>query len=180
LDLSRRAQKGDKTVLPALREALKDPATVDILGGDLAHQAQLSLIAKLAGKNLMFEESLRRKVQLLRGELGGPSPTPLERLVVERVVCCWLHLHHLELTYAQRDSMALDLATYYQRSLDRAQKRYLAAIKALAVLRRLALPVLVAQVNIAQKQQVKVGGPPAAGGQPQPQGKEPAGEADQR
>jgi hypothetical protein len=161
--LTDRAQKGDKSALPALREVLKDPAAVDLLGGDLARQAQLTLIDKFSGKNLLFKESLTRKLELLRAELAGPTPTALERLLVESVVACWLHLHHLELVYAGKESMSLDLGTYYQRSLSSAQKRYLAAIKALALVRKLALPVL--QVNIA-REQVNVAGPcqPLGGG----------------
>jgi len=156
LALARRAEKGDKAALPALREVLKDPAYVDALGGDLARQAQLTLITRFSGQNLLFKESLTRKLELLRAELAGPTPTPLETLLVERIVACWLHLHHLELIYASKDSMSLELGTYYQRSIDRAQRRYLSAIKALALVRKLALPVL--QVNIAKKQ-VNVAGP---------------------
>jgi hypothetical protein len=52
--------------------------------------------------------------------------------------------------YAGKESMALELGTYYQRCLSAAQKRYLAAIKTLALVRKLAVPVL--QVNIARKQ----------------------------
>jgi hypothetical protein len=150
LALTDRAQKGDKTALPALRELLKEPSAVDLLGGDLAKQAQLTLINKLAGQNLLFKESLTRKLELLRAELAGPNPTPLERLLVERIVACWLHLHHLEQIYAQKDSMSLELGRYYQGSISSAQKRYLAAIKTLALVRKLAVHVL--QVNIARKQ----------------------------
>jgi hypothetical protein len=157
-----RAQHGDKTSLPALREVLKDPAAVNELGGDLARQAQLHLIAKFSGENLLFKESVRHKLDLLRAELAGPSPTPLEGLLVERVVACWLHLHYLEVIYANKESMSLEMGAYYQRCLSAAQKRYLAAIKALALVRKLAVPVL--QVNIARKQ-VNVAGPcPAAEG----------------
>ena len=46
----------------------------------------------------------------------------------------------------------------YQLSISSAQKRYLAAIKTLAVVRKLAVPVL--QVNIARKQ-VNVAGSPS-------------------
>jgi hypothetical protein len=151
-----RAQRGDKAALPAVRELLKDPATVDMLGGDLARQAQLTLIGKFSGKNLLFKESLTRKLELLRAELSGPSPTPLERLLAERVVACWLHLHGLEAYYAGEDRMSLELGAYYQRCISAAQKRYLAAIKTLALVRKLAVPVL--QVNIARKQ-VNVAGP---------------------
>jgi hypothetical protein len=150
LALTDRAQKGDKTALPELRELLKEPAAVDLLGGDLAKQAQLILINKFSGQNLLFRESLTRKLELLRAELAGPNPAPLERLLVERIVACWLHLHHLEANYAGKENMSLELGSYYQRSISSAQKRYLAAIKTLALVRKLAVPVL--QVNIARKQ----------------------------
>jgi hypothetical protein len=160
LALTDRAQKGDKTALPALRELLKEPAMVDPLGGDLAKQAQLTLINKFGGQNLLFKESLTRKLDLLREELAGPNSTPLERLLVERIVACWLHLHHLEMLHASKQSMSLELASYYQRSISSAQKRYLAAIKTLALVRKLAVPIL--QVNIAKKQ-VNVAGSCVAG-----------------
>jgi hypothetical protein len=142
----RRAEKGDETAFPALREvlkeALKDPAAADLFGGDLAARAQQALIHKYSGKNPLLEEPLTRKVELLRSELAGPEPAPLERLLAERVVSCWLHLHYLELVHAQKDGIALELDMHYQKCLDRAHRRYLSAIKALAVVRKLALPVL--------------------------------------
>ena len=96
------------------------------------------------------------KVDALRAELAGQAPTALERLLAERIAVCWLHLHHLELVYAGKDSMSLELGAYYQRSLSAAQKRYLSAIKTLATVRRLALPVLIGQVKIAGQQVNKV------------------------
>jgi hypothetical protein len=150
LALTDRAQGGDKSALPALRELLADPTFVDLLGGDLAKQAQLTLIDKYSGQNLLVKETLARKLDLMRAELAGDKPTPLERLLADRVEACWLHLHHLEAVYAGKGSMSLELGSYYQRSISAAQKRYLAAIKTLALVRRLAVPVL--QVNIARKQ----------------------------
>jgi hypothetical protein len=163
--LVRRAEKGDASALPALRELLKDPATVDSLGGDLAKQAQLTLIDKFSGRNLMFKEALTRKLDLLRAELSGPNPSPLERLLADRIASCWLHLHHLEMLYAGKDGMSLALAQHYQKCIDRAHKRYLSSLKALAVIRKLALPVLLAQVRVTNKQvntQVNVTGRPPA------------------
>ena len=150
MDLVHRAQRGDETALAPLREVLKNPAYVNMLGGDLALQTQLTLIDKFSGNNLLYKESLRRKLELLRTDLAGAAPSALERLLVDRIVACWLHLHHLEAIYANRESMALELGTFYQRSISAAQKRYLSAIRALAQIRKLSLPVL--QVNIAKKQ----------------------------
>jgi hypothetical protein len=46
--------------------------------------------------------------------------------------------------------MSMELAAHFQRCIDRAHVRYLTSLKTLAVVRKLALPVL--QVNIAKKQ----------------------------
>src|SRR5262249_60099078 len=155
--LVRRAEKGDKTALPDLREVLKDPAAVDLLGGNLAGQAEASLIRNAAGDNLAAREALTRKLELLRAELAGPAPPPLERLLVERVATCWLQLHLADIRLAQQErEMTLAQGEYHQRSRDRAHKRYLSAIRTLALVRKLALPVL--QVNIARRQ-VNVAGP---------------------
>jgi len=152
----KRAQSGDASTLPVLRRMLENPATVDQFGGDLAHQAALSLIDAAAGENLAFKEALTRKLELLRAELSGPNPTPLERLLVERIVACWLQVQDADVRFAQAKNLSLEWGDYYQRRMDRAHKRCLSAIKTLATVRKLALPVL--QVNIAKKQ-VNVAGP---------------------
>jgi hypothetical protein len=66
------------------------------------------------------------------------------------VVTCWLYLHQLEVRCAVNGNTPLTLGADYQRSMSAAQKRYLAAVRSLALVRKLALPVL--QVNIARKQ----------------------------
>lgn len=147
------AVAGDERTLPALRELLKVPGAVEVLGGNLAQRARTALISWVSGKNLLCKESVEHKLTQLRLDLAGSNPTPLESLLVDRIVTCWLHLHDLDMRYSQKQEACLEVGLYYQRCIDRAQKRYLSAIKTLAVVRRLALPAL--QVNIANKQQVK-------------------------
>jgi hypothetical protein len=150
--LLKRAEPGDTKTLPALREMLSkaDEDLVRRFGGDLAEQTESTLVNAAAGQNLVFQEALLRRLELLRAELAGPSPSPLERLLVERIVLCWLHLHDKEIRFAQAKSLTIPQADYQQRAIDRAHKRYLSAIKMLAVVRRLAIPAF--QVNIARKQ----------------------------
>jgi hypothetical protein len=148
-----RAQRGDERTLPVLRELLKQPYYLDACG-DLARHAEDALIRKHAGENVAVWEELFCKAAALRAELAGPASTPLERVLVERIVACWLHLYHLEMVYA--GSHGMEWAAHHQRCLDRAHKRYLSAIKTLAVVRKLAVPVV--QVNLARKQ-VNVAGP---------------------
>jgi hypothetical protein len=144
-------QEGNATALEALDIMLQIPAVVDQLGGDLGRQAEYALIRMAAGDNVACEQALIRKLKLLRDELAGPNPTALERLLVDRVAACWLQVQHADTLYAQQmDSLSQEWGDYYQRRMDRAHKRYLSAIKTLALVRKLALPVL--QVNIAKKQ----------------------------
>lgn len=145
--LLERAHKGDESTLPVLHEMLKAPHWLEACG-NLATHAENALIRQY--KDLAVSEGLRNKMASLRAELAGPNPSPLERLLAERIAACWLHLYNLEMTYASKDGWPLDLAMHYQKSIDRAHKRYLSAIKTLATVRKLALPVL--QVNIAKKQ----------------------------
>ncbi|MBY0457717.1 MAG: hypothetical protein K2V38_10295 [Gemmataceae bacterium] len=154
-----KAERGDKSALAAVREWLARPGAADVLCGNLAREAMERLVAAWSGNSPVTREATLRKLDELRAELSGPNPSALEKLLVERVVATWLHLYHLEGGYASKESMSLSVGLYYQKCLTAAQKRYLAALKGLAEVRRLALPVL--QVNIAKKQVNMVGTTPA-------------------
>ena len=86
----------------------------------------------------------------MRADLAGPNPTPIERLLVERVVACWLQVQDADVRYAQAKDLSLKWYEYCQRRMNHSHKRYLSAVKTLALVRKLAVPVL--QVNIAKKQ----------------------------
>ena len=150
-----RAQAGDETAVPALRKVLEDPVYLEAFG-DLAKQAELSFVKVAAGTNLAFREALTQKMELLRTELAGPTPTPIERLLVERVVACWLQVQDADVRYAQAKDLSVKWYEYYQRRMNHSHKRYLSALKTLALVRKLAVPVL--QINIAKKQ-TNIAGP---------------------
>ena len=86
----------------------------------------------------------------MRKELAGPEASPLEKLLAERIVACWLQLQYADAIYAQNlGEMNMVQSEYHQRRLDRLQRRYLSSIKCLAQIRKLGPAV---QVNIAEKQ----------------------------
>ena len=151
----RKAEQGDTTVLPALRAYMDLTPGFWEQRGDMAHATQTALIRQTAGQNLMVQESLARKCQALTQELAGPTPSPLERLLVERTVLCWLHLHCAEASYFMIKDMTLRQAEFHQSRISKAQARYLSAIRTLAQVRRLGVPAI--QVNVGQ-QQVNVTG----------------------
>ena len=96
-----RAERGDLAVLPALREALAANPNLWQTYGDLALQAEGALVRLAAGSNLLLAESLRFKLRALKAELGGASPSPLERLLVERVSASWLQTAYFDGLLAQ-------------------------------------------------------------------------------
>lgn len=154
--LIERAQRGDESTLPVIRKIVERPEGVALLHGDLAVQAEQSLVKVMGGKNLAYREAITRKLEMLRAELLGENPTPVERLLVERAVACWLQVQEADIRYAQNQgTMSFKQADCHERRIDAANRRYLAALKTLALVRKLAVPVL--QVNIAKKQVNVVG-----------------------
>ena len=97
--------------------------------------------------------TLEVRTEKVRRQLLGDNPTPLERLLVERIAICSLQVQLAETQFigVMRGSATFAKARFYEDLQDRAQRRYLAAIKALAQIRRLQLPA-VAQLNVATNQ----------------------------
>jgi hypothetical protein len=75
----RRAQAGDTAALSALRHQMDSSWWDEVT--DLARNAEQSLVHALAGNNALLEGAVSQKLAVLKAELGGPSPKPLERLL---------------------------------------------------------------------------------------------------
>lgn len=100
-----RANQGDAAALAEVRAMLQecpDPG-IAVLGGDLAELAQRNLVDRIADGQPLFREAILAKLHVLRTELTGSAPDPLERLLVERVVTCWLHVAHADVLAAQAE-----------------------------------------------------------------------------
>ncbi len=138
-DLIDKAQQGDRSVLPELRRLLDDnPQNWETIG-DLAVHAREAWLNLLAGQNLVLYETTARKQAAMQKELAGPHPTPLERLLVERVAACWLQLYYAEMLYAQsaeREAPPGRLRDLMKRQ-ESAERRYQLSIKRLAQIRKI-------------------------------------------
>lgn len=147
--LINRAQDGDEDALPALRRVL-DEAPKIARFVDLARDVERSIVKKLAGDDVFSQEAIPRNLKAMRQEIAGQSPSPLERLLAERIALCWLELQYFEAIYAQNlGNLSITQSDYHQRRIDKAHRRYLSSIKALAQIRKMGPAV---QINIAEKQ----------------------------
>jgi hypothetical protein len=96
----------------------------------------------VAGSSLTGREAVARQADLLRQELLGDGASVLDQLLAERISLCWIWVHQADLELVehlkrQPDSLACREAA---KRLGQAQARYVSALKALAVVRRLLAP----------------------------------------
>jgi hypothetical protein len=116
------------------------------------------LIDWAAGKegNKDTKASLKEELCELAAELAGPSPSPLERVLAETAATAWFAFRLHEAQYASgiksEDGMTIAQSEHAQKRMDRAHRRLISTLKALASVRRLALPAL--QINLAHRQQI--------------------------
>ena len=103
------------------------------------------------------QAAIIRFVEGMRTDLDGPAPSPIERLLIDDIVTCWLHLHYVRQrwTHALKDGSVTTL-NVMEHLLNGAQRRYDDAHKTLAQVRRLIIPVV--QLNVAKHQVNVVGG----------------------
>lgn len=137
-EMVRRAESGDRSALPALRAYLDQNKTFWTELGDLATWSTEAWLDLIAGKNLLFQESLRRRVRSLQAALGADS-SPLESLLVARITATWLAVNYADTRYAQvRNANGPDQQLrVIERLQERTHARHLAALKALASVRKL-------------------------------------------
>jgi hypothetical protein len=146
------AQDGDEEALRHVGKILQEVPDLAQILSDLARDAERAFIERTSGGDPLIKKALLVQLENMRQEVAGTAAPPLERLLAERIVACWLQLHYAELLYVQNlPDFAQEQDEYYQKRLDRLNRRYLSAIRSLAQVRKLLKPS-VAQVNIGEKQ----------------------------
>jgi hypothetical protein len=157
--LLRRAREGDRSCLPELRALLGDPGRGEELleaCGSPARWLEGELVRQAAGDDLAVREAAGRKLAGVREELAGPGATAIERLLAERAAVCWFLVHRYEGHYAGAEGLSIRQAEFHQGRIDRAHRRFLSALRALAAVRKLAVPAI--RVNVGAHQAGAAGG----------------------
>jgi hypothetical protein len=153
--LSEQAEGGDEGARAELRRAVAEssPGVIAEASG-IARRAEWMLVRTVSAGEPLMQEALAERMRRMRAEIAGESPTPLEALLAERVVAGWLLVEVLEgLVAAQyrRDDKSARVGPAYllqqSRILEGATRRYLAAIRELARVRKLQAEAPPVQVN---------------------------------
>ncbi len=155
--VSEKAEAGDKEARKELRRLVR-ASSPEVIGrvSDIGRRAGRILAHTAAGGDPFTEEALYAKLDAMRVEIAGENPTPLEVLLTERVVSLWIFTALLEvLVSAQYQKRLGDGAKrispsyiiQQSRILDSATRRYLAAMRELARVRKLRAGAPPVQVN---------------------------------
>jgi len=151
-ELVEKAAKGDKNPLPEIRKILKESPELSWQLMDVGRVAEWRYTEMmLKEEDFGKKEVLKAQLATMREEIAGDNPSPLERLLVERIVLTWLQIQLFEDLYASSmpKSMTIAQGNYKQKMIDQAHRRYLSAIRTLAQIRKLGPAV---QINIAEQQ----------------------------
>lgn len=133
-----KARRGDRACLPELRKALDAHPELWQRYGDLGTAIERTLIAEIAGDDLILAESVVRQAAAMRGELA--ATTPLEKLQVDRVVSAWLQIQQAQAAMAACANKDTRLQRLRTQQVDAAERRFQAATRGLALTRRLLGP----------------------------------------
>jgi len=151
-ELVEKAGKGDKKPLPEIRTILKESPELAWRLMDVSRVAEWRYTEiMLKEEDFGLKEVLRSQLAAMREEIAGDNPSPLERLLSETIVLTWLQIQLFEDLYASSmaKSMTIAQGNYKQKTIDRAYKRHLSAIRTLAQIRKLGPAV---QINIGERQ----------------------------
>lgn len=149
LELVQAADRGDAEALSRLKTLY---ATFPDLASTLSSLQYAAEREILGSAQPGITETFAEQANRWRRKLAGDDPSPLESLLINRIILDHLHALKTEIMLQQkmRGSLSLEQADFYQKQAERAQRRLLRSTKALAEVRRLLRPTM--QVNIAEQQ----------------------------
>lgn len=138
-NITERAQAGDQTALPRLRELLGEFPQTGEYFGNLATQAEAIWVRLTAGTDLYMQETMLAKVATLREELTEGSANPALRLLVDRVILTWLacNLHCGMEGNALAAGESPKLLAFRTKRRFQAERAHLTALAALVTMKKL-------------------------------------------
>ena len=155
-ELSDRVANGDKKARGDLRRALRESGSEVVReASELARIGQWALIKTAARGKALAEEALVVRLDMMRSEIAGPDPSPLEVLLVEKIVSVWILSEVLELFLSAQltelpksQRMSHSFLKFYVGWQEQAHRRLLSSIRELARLRRLQSVVPNSHTNV--------------------------------
>lgn len=143
-DLADRAERGEEGARKELRTALRESAPEVIARCSNTARSYRGILAKTAsGGDPLIKEAIQERAARLAAEVAGENPSPLEALLSERIASLWVLVELQEALlaawYAPDNKNRADPGFLLKMAKlqESANRRYLAAIRELARVRKL-------------------------------------------
>jgi hypothetical protein len=164
-ELMRLAREGDREARGELARSAAELHLYEMaeLGeGYIEHDVEQILLRQLPdGHGALHREAVAARLALMREELAPPGSSPIERILAERATVSWLWSQVIEMELYSVDISADTCSEHVHmmrwldaqdRRLTRAQRRMTSALSALVRVRKLNIPIVIGQVNVAERQ----------------------------
>jgi hypothetical protein len=104
--------------------------------GDLAARVVEAILDRIAGNDLRQRAAIRKKAEQYQRSLAEKFSSPIETILAERCAVLYLAAYEADLfMYENMSELSTKRAEFHERRRDRANKRFLSALKALALLK---------------------------------------------
>ncbi len=127
------AENGHEKALESLKTIIATDRESWSKIGDLSNHIKMQFISLMTKGNLLAKETLSAQLDDLVKSLTISPSSPVRQLVVDQVVNSWLDVHYQQLL-ASEPREEKTLTDFWDRRLDRAQKRYLRTVRTLSEL----------------------------------------------
>lgn len=146
-ELSDKAETGDKEARKELRKILKTSA-IEVIdeASNFARDGQRIVAETISAGEPLMQEAVMVRLDHMRREIAGESPTPLEVLLTERIVSVWLLSEALDMLAsaqlstregASKHRSPLSYMKFIFKWQEQIHRRYLSSIRELARVRKL-------------------------------------------
>lgn len=117
--------------------------------GDLSNKVIEEMLSAYMSTSFASREVQRRKMQMMREDLGYSQSSGVEQVLIEQICVTWLKLNIIEWVSVNklRESHSIETGLYWGRMLEIAQRRHLKATESLAKVR-----MLLATADLRQQQ----------------------------
>jgi hypothetical protein len=159
-ELERRVEAGEEGARGELRRAVRESTPMVIARcADVSGKSRGMLSEAVSGGRPLIKEALEAKAEVMRLEIAGENPTPVELLLAEDITNHWLVQEMLGAFYAgqfqrrehkgEREHKGATVSgiAFLLKMQESAHRRYLAAIRELARVRKLQAGAPALQVN---------------------------------
>jgi hypothetical protein len=153
-ELERRVEAGEEGARGELRRAVRESTpTVIARCADVSGKSRGMLSEAVSGGRPLIKEALEAKAEAMRSEIAGENPTPLELLLAQDITNEWLVQEMLGAFYAgqfqrrEHKGATVSGIAFLLKMQESAHRRYLAAIRELARVRKLQAGAPALQVN---------------------------------